>query len=113
MKEKLHNAWKLIEQYAVSDAADSTRIISDSVTNLFNGSAVFPAPLLVRLLHGVVDKVFPEPDVPADLATARIHFDAIFDVIFKVSLHVFLDCCSQLILIYSNFVRMRRLMYVS
>jgi len=67
-------AWTFFEEYANSTADDSLAIICNKINALFPRSDMFPYKTIVPQLLSAINKVFPEPEAPADLVGARAAF---------------------------------------
>ena len=85
VKERLERAWSHIEEYAASHAPNSLVVVTDKINALFPKTDIFPNLVIIQALHSAIGKVFPDPDTPADLDSARVCFNTVYEMHNEVS----------------------------
>ena len=81
MKQKIAAAWSFIEEYATSNENGSVAIVSNKIRGLFPNPHLFPNCTVLSGLLVAVDKVYPEPNAPADLESARAALPLIHQIL--------------------------------
>ena len=85
VKERLERAWSHIEEYVASHAPNSLVVVMDKINALFLKTDIFPNLVIIQALHSAIGKVFPNPDTPADLDSAWVFFNTVYEMHNEVS----------------------------